>query len=82
MKEMKLDRKEYEKIRKMDHGQMQEYFLKTYLQGVDEGKRQAVKSTEDIDIDTLMQQIQTIKGIGGVKARKVADIVLDFLNNH
>ena len=79
MEEMKLNRKQYEKIRKMDHGQMQEYFMRVYLDGVDEGKRQKVKEEENVDTDAIAEKIQEIKGIGRIKANQIVSIVMESM---
>lgn len=41
MKAYELNRKTYEKVKKMDHGQMKSFYERVYMRGFEAGKRAA-----------------------------------------
>lgn len=79
-----LNRKQYMAIRKMDHGQMQTYFNGVYERGYQDGEKQTLQNLpepkpETPDLGGLAEFLQNIKGVGGAKARVVAEAVVVFL---
>lgn len=79
MKRGELNRKQYDRIRKMDHQQMKEYFQGVYQAGFDAGAHDARKREPIPDLDGLEEELQKIRGIGGAKSRTIQEMVLDFL---
>ena len=86
MMRKELNRKQYEKVRKMDHNQMTAYingiFDDGYQRGVQDGKTQAEAEKPEPgipDLSGLDDFLQEIKGVGGAKARVVAEAVTVFL---
>lgn len=86
MMRRELNRKQYEKVRKMDHNQMTVYingiYDDGYEKGVQDGKAQAESEKPEPgipDLTGLDDFLQGIKGVGGAKARVVAEAVTVFL---
>lgn len=67
-KDIVINRKEYQNIRKMDHNQMNLYIQSIYKSGYTDG----VKSVPGIDISKINEILLGIKGLG---AKRVADIL-------
>nr|DAO56919.1 MAG TPA: cAMP-activated global transcriptional regulator [Caudoviricetes sp.] len=67
-KDIVINRKEYQNIRKMDHNQMNLYLQEIYKSGYAEG----VKSVPGIDITEIQKVLLSIKGLG---EKRVADIL-------
>nr|DAP88949.1 MAG TPA: hypothetical protein [Caudoviricetes sp.] len=67
-KDIVINRKEYQNIRKMDHNQMNLYLQEIYKSGYAEG----VKSVPGIDITKINEILLGIKGLG---TKRVADIL-------
>lgn len=67
-KDIVINRKEYQNIRKMDHNQMNLYLQNIYKSGFEEG----VKSVPGTDIADIEKVLLGIKGLG---AKRVAAIV-------
>lgn len=67
-KDIVINRKEYQNIRKMDHNQMNLYIQNIYKSGFEEG----VKSVPGTDIADIEKVLLGIKGLG---AKRVAAIV-------
>lgn len=67
-KDIVINRKEYQNIRKMDHNQMNLYLQEIYKSGYAEG----VKSVPGIDISKIGEILLGIKGMG---VKRVADIL-------
>lgn len=67
-KDIVINRKEYQNIRKMDHNQMNLYIQSIYKSGYAEG----VKSVPGIDIAEIQKVLLSIKGLG---AKRVASIL-------
>lgn len=63
-----LNRKKYQQIRKMDHGQMSLFVENVYKEGFKDGKEAA----EGLTIDEVREVLLSVKGIG---EKKAADIV-------
>lgn len=67
-KDIVINRKEYQGIRKMDHNQMNLYIQSIYKSGFEEG----AKSVPGTDIADIEKVLLGIKGLG---AKRVAAIV-------
>ena len=67
-KDIVINRKQYQSIRKMDHDQMNLYIQSIYKSGYTDG----VKSVPGIDISKINEILLGIKGLG---AKRVADIL-------
>lgn len=67
-KDIVINRKEYQNIRKMDHNQMNLYLQEIYKNGYAEG----VKSVPGIDITEIKKTLLSVKGLG---EKRVADIL-------
>lgn len=59
-KDIVINRKEYQNIRKMDHNQMNAYIQEIYRNGYTDG----VKSVPGIDISKIGEILLGIKGLG------------------
>ena len=67
-KNVTINRKEYQNVKKMDHNQMNLYIQNIYKSGFEEG----VKSVPGTDIADIEKVLLGIKGLG---AKRVAAIV-------
>nr|DAY34579.1 MAG TPA: hypothetical protein [Caudoviricetes sp.] len=67
-KDIVINRKEYQNVKKMDHNQMNLYIQNIYKSGFEEG----VKSVPGTDIADIEKVLLGIKGLG---AKRVAAIV-------
>lgn len=69
---VEINRKEYERIRKMDHNSMQEYIAgyydRGYAAGHEAGRQQAAAS---FNLSIALEEIGKIKGIGEAKLRAI-----------
>ena len=67
-KAVEINRKEYDRIRKMDHNSMQEhiagYYDRGYAAGIEAGRQQAAAS---FNLSIALEEIRKIKGIGEAK---------------
>ena len=79
MKQGTLNRKQYDKIRKMDHNQMQEYFKGIFASGYEAGVKAASEKREVPELVGLEDELLSIRGIGSAKARSICDKVKEFL---
>lgn len=79
MKQGDLNRKQYDRIRKMDHKQMQDYIKGVYSAGYEAGVKAASENREVPELIGLEEMLQGIRGIGGAKARSICEVVKDFL---
>lgn len=79
MKQGDLNRKQYDRIRKMDHKQMQDYFKGVYDSGYEAGVKATTEEREVPELIGLDEELQSIRGIGGAKARAICDVVKNFL---
>ena len=66
-KNVTINRKEYEKIKKYDRTQMDTFIQSVYKSGYEDGK----KSVPGIDISKISDILLTIKGIGEKKAKDI-----------
>lgn len=71
-KDIVINRKEYQNIRKMDHNQMNLYIQSIYKSGYAEG----IKSVPGMDIAEIKKVLLSVKGIGEKKAKDIV-IVLE-----
>lgn len=67
-KDMVINRKEYQAIKKKDHNQMNLYLQEIYKNGYTDG----VKSVPGIDIAEIKKVLLSVKGLG---EKRVADIL-------
>lgn len=79
MKQGTFSRKQYDKIRKMDHGQMQDYFKGVFTSGYEAGVRAAYEKREIPELVGLEDELLSIRGIGSAKARSICEKVKEFL---
>lgn len=70
-KDIVINRKEYQNIRKMDHNQMNLYLQEIYKNGYTDG----VKSVPGIDIAEIKKALLSVKGLG----EKRVDAILEAL---
>ncbi len=68
MRTYELNRKMYDKVRKMDHGQMKSFCEALYTRGFEAGKREA----ERLSGEEVKQALLQVKGIGEKKACDIA----------
>lgn len=68
-----IARKEYERIRKMDHQQMNSFLTNVFLNGYKKGAEQA----EGLNPEQTKAAIMSVKGIG---EKKAADIMEALIN--
>ncbi len=66
-KDIVINRKEYQNIKKMDHNQMNLYIQSIYKSGYAEG----VKSVPGIDIAEIKKVLLSIKGLGEKKVEAI-----------
>lgn len=67
MKTYELNRKMYDKVRKMDHSQMKSFCHGLYTRGFEAGRREA----EGLSDEEVKQALLLIKGIGEKKACEI-----------
>ncbi len=75
---VEINRKQYQAIKKMDHGQMQSFFNSVYDRGREEGEK---GKTALPNLDDLEEHLQSIRGVGGAKARMIAAEVRTYLES-
>lgn len=73
MRELEINRKKYEKIRKMDHNTLRQYVNGVFKQGYTEGSSQSKALTAD-EIKTA---VLSIKGIGDAKADSIVSAIVE-----
>lgn len=66
-KNVTINRKEYERIKKYDRTQMDTFIQSVYKSGYEDGK----KSVPGIDISKISDIFLTMKGIGEKKAKDI-----------
>jgi hypothetical protein len=69
VKVYELNRKTYDKVKKMDHGQMRSFCETVFTRGFDAGK----KETEGLSDEEIKQALLTVKCIGEKKACDILD---------
>lgn len=70
MKEYTINRKVYDKVRKMDHKEMTEFFKKTYSEGYAAGKQSTISN---VDMKNI---ILGVKGVGEKKADEILQAII------
>lgn len=68
-KDIAINRKEYQNIRKMDHNQMNLYIQSIYKSGYAEG----VKSVPGIDIAEIKKALLSVKGLGEKRVEAILE---------
>ena len=68
-KDIVINRKEYQNIRKMDHNQMNLYLQEIYKSGYAEG----VKSVPGIDIAEIKKTLLSVKGLGEKRVEAISE---------
>ena len=71
-KDIVINRKEYQSIKKKDHNQMNLYLQNIYKNAYMDGFKDGTESVPGIDITELKKALLSIKGLG---AKRVADIL-------
>lgn len=71
-KDIVINRKEYQNIRKMDHNQMNLYLQEIYKNAYMDGFKAGTESVPGIDIAEIQKVLLSIKGLG---AKRVASIL-------
>lgn len=62
-----INRKEYDKIRKMDHNSMQQYMTGVFESGLAAGE----KAAGSFDMNICLAAVSEIKGIGPAKIEQI-----------
>lgn len=68
-KDIVINRKEYQNIRKMDHNRMNLYIQSIYKSGYAEG----VKSVLGIDITEIKKALLSVKGLGEKRVEAILE---------
>lgn len=63
-KDIVINRKQYQSIRKMDHNQMNLYLQEIYKNGYMDGFKAGTESVPGIDISKINEILLGIKGLG------------------
>lgn len=71
-KDIVINRKEYQGIKKKDHNQMNLYLQNIYKNAYMDGFKAGTESVPGIDISKISEVLLGIKGLG---AKRVADIL-------
>lgn len=66
---LELNRKGYQKIRKMDHKTMTEFFKDVFMRGYADGKKSALPK------DDLKAAVLSVKGVGEKKAEEIMQAI-------
>lgn len=77
MKQLRLNRKTYEKVKKYDHGQMESFFRKIYEEGYVQGTKDCKPHIPDLS--GLEEKLQGIRGIGQAKSRIVFQAIEEYM---
>lgn len=67
-----INRKEYERIRKMDHSQVSEFVAGVYQEGYNDGKKEGKNFTEP----EIRNAILSVKGIGEKKVNDIMQAII------
>ena len=71
-KDIVINRKEYQNIKKKDHNQMNAYLQSIYKTAYMDGFKDGTESVPGIDISKISEILLGIKGLG---AKRVADVL-------
>lgn len=66
-KDIVINRKEYERIKRFDHNQMNNYVKSIYKSGFDDGKA----AVPGIDIQYIADIVKSVKGVGEKRAAEI-----------
>lgn len=79
MKQYEFTRKAYDRVRKMDHRQMQSYMQGVFENGFRCGQKEAKPANPFTDLTGLEERVKNLRGIGGAKAVLVVEEVKKYL---
>lgn len=71
-KGLKLNREQYKSVKRMDHKQMEDFIVKMYHEGYEDGKLAAEPKVKPSDIASVLAEI---KGVGTKKAAEIMTAV-------
>ena len=71
-KDIVVNRKEYQNVKKMDHNQMNLYIQSIYKSAYMDGFKAGTESVPGIDITEIKKALLNVKGLG---AKRVASIL-------
>ena len=76
-KDIVVNRKEYERIKRYDHTQMNNYIRSIYKDGFDSGIEEAKNRNEkkDLNMELIKVELSNIKGIGPAKMAQVIKVL-------
>ena len=66
-KDIVINRKEYERIKRYDHNQMNNYVKSIYKSGFEDGKA----AVPGIDIQYILDIVKSVKGVGEKRAAEM-----------
>lgn len=66
-KDIVINRKEYERIKRYDHNQMNNYVKSIYKSGFEDGKA----AVPGIDIQYIADIVKSVKGVGEKRAAEI-----------
>jgi len=66
-KDIVINRKEYERIKRYDHNQMNNYVKSIYKSGFEDGKA----AVPGIDIQYIVDIVKSVKGVGEKRAAEI-----------
>lgn len=66
-KDIVINRKEYERIKRFDHNQMNNYVKSIYMSGFEDGKA----AVPGIDIQYIADIVKSVKGVGEKRAAEI-----------
>nr|DAL07505.1 MAG TPA: 5'-3' exonuclease [Caudoviricetes sp.] len=66
-KDIVINRKEYERIKRFDHNQMNNYVKSIYMSGFEDGKA----AVPGIDIQYIVDIVKSVKGVGEKRAAEI-----------
>lgn len=76
-KDVTINRREYERIKKYDHTQMNNYIRSIYKDGFYSGIEEAKNRNEkkDLNMELIKVELSNIKGIGPAKMAQVIKVL-------
>lgn len=66
-------REQFKTVKRYDHAQFDQFCELIYTQGYEEGKKSV--TTKEIDLNSLMETIGGVKGIGAARLNKIKELV-------
>lgn len=79
MKQYEFNRKQYDRVRKMDHNQMKSYMQGVFENGYRCGQKEVAPSNPFTDLTGLEDKLKNLRGVGGAKAVLIVDEVKKYL---